>query len=327
MKYKQKYFHLKRTIFLFVVIFGFFVLEDLQAQTYNKPGNTSVSFLKMSPTPRGAAMGSAVIGIVDEASAVFSNPAGLMNIQDTDLQFGRTEMPAGISLNYSSVAKKFGDHHVFALSVLGLTTDEMKVRTPLQPEGTGETFHSGQYAFGLSYARDYTDQFKVGFSAKILNLNIVSGMYSKTSWSADIGLQYDSNLPGIMEGTIIAATVQNFGPQITYAKEGYGLPLNYVLGAVKPIKNIFTNSDKIHLAANWSKPLDEKEKAQIGLEYIYANIFELRGGYKFATGQQGFSTGFGVRKKLLQKNLTFRYAFSPFGVIGSVHRFSLGINL
>lgn len=327
MKNKLDIFKSKIIIFLFILLAGNFFTQNLQAQTYNKPGNTAVSFLKMSPSPRGEAMGSAVIGIVDDASAVFSNPAGLMNIENMNIQFGRTGMPADIALNYSSFAKRFGSHHVFAISVLGLTTDEMKVRTPLQPEGTGETFHSGQYAFGLSYARNYTDKFKVGFTARLLDLNIVSGMYRKTSWSADIGLQYHSALPGLLKGTIIAVSISNFGPQITYAKEGYGLPLNYVLGAARPIENIFTNNDKMHLAVNWNKALDEKEKAQVGLEYIYANTLEFRCGYKFASGQQGFSTGIGTKQKLMDKDFTFRYAFSPFGVIGNIHRFSMGINL
>jgi len=327
MKHKQNIFQVKKAIYLFALLFGLFAFQNLQAQTYNKPGNTAASFLKMSPTPRGESMGSAVIGITDDASAVFSNPAGLMNIQNMNIQFGRTNLPANIGLTYSSVAKKVGNHHAFALSVLGLTTDEMKVRTPLQPEGTGQTFHSGQYAFGLTYARDYTDKFKVGFTARILDLNIVSGMYSQTSWSADIGLQYHSALPGLLEGTIIAVAIRNFGPQITYAKEGYGLPLNYVIGAAKPIEGLFFENDKMHLAANWNKALDEKEKAQVGMEYIFNDLLELRFGYKFASGEQGFSTGLGVKQQIMQRELVFRYAFSPFGVIGNVHRFSLGVNL
>jgi hypothetical protein len=327
MKQKKNVFQAKKNFYLFAIILVLLATAGLQAQTYNKPGNTSVSFLKMSPTPRGEAMGSAIIGIVDDASSVFSNPAGLMNISNMDIQFGRTSLPADIALNYSSIAKRFGTHHVFALSVLGLRTDEMKVRTPLQPEGTGQTFHSGQYAFGLSYARNYTDKFKVGFTGRILDLNIVSGMYKQTSWSADIGLQYHSALPGILEGTIIAVAIRNFGPQITYAKEGYGLPLNYVIGAAKPVEGIFFENDKMHLAANWNKALDEKEKAQVGMEYIFDNMLEFRCGYKFASGQQGFSTGMGVRQEVMQRELVFRYAYSPFGVIGNIHRFSIGVNL
>ncbi|MBN2279108.1 MAG: PorV/PorQ family protein [Candidatus Marinimicrobia bacterium] len=298
----------------------------LQAQTYDKPGNTTEAFLKMMPTPRGEAMGSAIIGLADNAAAVFSNPAGLMNINSADMEFGHTSMPAGVGLSYFSFAKKLG-HHAIAISLLALTTDEMKVRTPLQPEGTGEYFSVGKYAYGLTYARNYTDKFKVGFTARLLNLHMVSDMYSELSWSGDIGLQYNSALPGILEGTIIAVTIRNFGPQVTYAKEGYGLPLNYTIGATRPVYGLFTENDRLALAINWNKCVDEQEKAQIGVEYSYNSLIDLRCGYKFSSGEQGATFGMGLSNTMMGKQMRFGYSFTPFGIIGSIHKFSLGFGL
>ena len=312
-----------------LIIFSMVVMLPMvvQGQTYNKPGNTAAPFLKMTPTARGEAMGSAIIGLADNAAAVFSNPAGLMNIASTDMEFGHTTMPAGIGLSYFSFAKKIAGHHAIAVSLLALGTDEMKVRTPLQPEGTGEYFSVGHYAYGLSYARDYTDKFKVGFTAKLLNLNMVSEMYSEVSWSGDIGLQYNSALPGILKGTIIAVSIRNFGPQITFAKEGYGLPLNYTIGATRPIYGIFTENDRLAIAINWNKCVDEQEKAQLGLEYRYNNLIDLRCGYKFQSGEQGATFGMGLKNNLMNKQMRFGYSFTPFGIIGSIHKFSMGFGL
>lgn len=294
------------------------------AQTYDKPGNTSAPFLKIVPTPRGEAMGAAVIGLTDNAAAVFSNPAGLMNITGNDMEFGHTNMPAGIGLSYFSFARKIFGHHAVAISFLGLTTDDMKVRTPLQPEGTGEYFSVGNFAYGITYARDYTDKFRVGFTARLLSLN-VSDMYNELSWSGDIGLQYDSDLPGLLEGTIIAVTIRNFGPQITYAKEGYGLPLNYTIGATRPVYNIFSDNDRLALAVNWNKCVDEQEKAQFGMEYSFNDIIALRCGYKFESGEQGATFGLGLNHNILTRKMRFGYSFTPFGMIGSIHKFSLGL--
>ncbi len=307
---------------VFVLVFAIPVLT--QAQTYDKPGNTSAPFLKMMPTPRGEAMGSAIIGLADNAAAVFSNPAGLMNIPSADMEFGYTSMPAGIGLSYFSFAKKFAGHHAVAISLLALTTDEMKVRTPLQPEGTGEYFSVGHYAYGLTYARNYTDKFKVGFTAKLLSLNMMGDVFSEISWSGDLGLQYNSDLPGILEGTIIAVTIRNFGPQITFAKEGYGLPLNYTIGATRPVHGVFTNNDRLALAVNWNKSVDEQEKAQVGMEYSYNNLIDLRCGYKFLSGEQGATFGVGLSNTLKGSKMRFGYSFTPFGIIGSIHKFSLG---
>ena len=269
-------------------------------------------------------MGAAIIGLADNAAAVFSNPAGLMNINNSDMEFGRTNMPAGLGVSYFSFAKKIRGHHAIAISFLGFTTDEMKVRTPLQPDGTGEYFSVGQYAYGLSYARNYTDKFKVGFTAKLLNLNLMSDVFSEMSWSGDIGLQYHSDLPGLLKNTIIAVSIRNFGPQITYIKEGYGLPLNYTIGATRPIEQIFTDNDRLAIAINWNKCVDEQEKAQVGVEYVYDNIFAIRTGYKFSSGEQGMTFGGGMITTIAAKQARFDYSFTPFGIIGSIHKFSMG---
>ncbi len=318
----------KRALLISVIIFSiiFIIPGSLKAQTYDKPGNSACPFLKMAPTPRGEALGAASIAIVDDAGAVFSNPAGLMNITNSDIEVGRTNMPAGIGLSYFSFAKKFG-HHAIAISMLSFATDDMKVRTVLQPEGTGEEFYSGQHAYGLTYARNYTDKFKVGFTAKLLSLNIVSGMYDEVSWCGDIGLQYHSDLPGLLTGTIIAVSIRNFGPQITYVSEGYGLPLLYTIGAARPIENIFSDNDKLFVAVNWNKSVDEQEKAQIGLEYNYSNIISLRTGYKFNSGEQSITFGTGFMTKVLERQLRINYSYTPFGMIGDIQKFSLGFSL
>ncbi len=49
--------------------------------------------------------------------------------------------------------------------------DEL-VRTVDQPEGTGEFFSAGDIAVGLSYARNLTDRFSIGFSAKYIQETI-----------------------------------------------------------------------------------------------------------------------------------------------------------
>ncbi len=325
MKQLKKCLQVSKFSTVFVLILLLMGPITLKAQTYDKPGNIACPFLKMSPTPRGEALGAAAIAITNDAGAVFSNPAGLMNIANFDAEIGRTNMPAGLHLSYFSFAKKFG-HHAVAISMLGFATDDMKVRTVLQPQGTGETFYVGHYAYGLTYSRNYTDKFKVGFTGKILNLNMVSGVFDEVSWSGDIGLQYHSDLPGFLTGTIIAVSIRNFGPQITYIKEGYGLPLIYTIGVAKPITSLFADRDKLYLAVNWNKSVDEKEKAQIGVEYNFNNILALRAGYKINSGEQDLTLGAGFNTNIGTRQMRFSYSYTPFGMIGDIQKFALGFS-
>ncbi len=49
----------------------------------------------------------------------------------------------------------------------------MKVRTPLQPDGTGETFYAGNYKFGLSYARFLTDRVTFGGTLNFVHMSLL----------------------------------------------------------------------------------------------------------------------------------------------------------
>lgn len=292
-------------------------------QSFNKPGVTSAQFLKIGISARAEAMGQAVTAFVDDASAAHYNPSGLMNVKQNDLAAGYTFMPADVGVSFLSVAKRLGTNDALAVSVIALRSDDMKIRTVLRPEGTGQSFHVADYAFGLHYAHNFTLDLKIGFSFRYLHLTKVSGLFSKGSWSADMGLQYDTGLDGALEGLKIGMLVANFGPEIKFINESYGLPLKYSIGLSKPIS--INENHNILTAFNWVKAIDEKQKVQLGLEYNFFGI-SLRGGYKFASDSETWSGGLGINQSLSFANVQFDYAYSGYGDLGALHRITAGIS-
>ncbi len=310
-------------IMIFCVINILIYNKLLNAQTFNKPGVTSAQFLKIGISARAEAMGQSVASFIDDASASYYNPSGLMNIKDNNVFIGYTFMPADVGLSFLSYSKRVSDNDAYALSVISLRTDEMKIRTVLRPEGTGETFHVGEYAFGLHYAHNFTEDLKIGFTFRYLRMNQVSDRFSEGSWSADMGIQYDTGLEGLLEGLKIGMVVDNFGPEIKFVNESYGLPLKYVIGFSKPINiNSYNN---LLVAFNWVKSIDEKQKAHLGIEYSFIDFIYLRSGYKFESDSESWSGGFGVMQKLYDANFKLDYSYSDFALLGALHRITASI--
>ena len=295
-----------------------------QSQTYNKPGATAAPFLKIGVSARGEAMGQTIVAVVDDATSAFYNPAGLMNIQKHSLVAGKTSLPADVGLSFLSYGMKISYNETIAFSVLSLRTDEMVIRTVLQPEGTGESFVVADYAFGISYARGLTDKLKLGLTTRYLWMNLVSGIFTKHSWSADLGIQYQTQLGGIFKGLELGVAVTNFGPQVTFINESFGLPLRYTVGVAKPYDFSFGN--KLILAINWTKYIDEQQKAQVGFENCFRDVLWLRGGYRFASDSETWSGGVGIAKTISNRELKLDYAYAAFGILGEQHRLTIGIN-
>jgi hypothetical protein len=314
---------MKLLILICLLILSIYSVDN--AQTFNKPGVTSAQFLKIGVSARAEAMGQSVASFIDDASATYYNPSGLMNIKNNNLFTGYTFMPANVGLSFLSLSKRVGDNDAFAVSVIALRSDEMKIRTVLSPEGTGQTFHVAEYAFGVHYAHNFTADLKIGFTFRYLHMNQVSNQFSKGSWSSDMGIQYDTGLEGILEGLKIGMVVDNFGPEVKFVNESYGLPLKYVIGFSKPVE--LNNDNNVLLAFNWVKSIDEKQKAHVGFEYSFFDLLKLRGGYKFESDSETWSGGFGVAQNIYQFDIKIDYSYSDYALLGGLHRITAGINL
>lgn len=314
-----------KLILIAFIIYLTSILAVNNAQTFNKPGVTSAQFLKLGISARAEGMGQSVASFIDDASATYYNPSGLMNIKDNNLFISYTFMPANVGLSFLSYSKRISENDAFALSIISLRSDDMKIRTVLSPEGTGQTFHLADYAFGLHYAHNFTVDLKIGFTFRYLYMNQVSSIFSKSSWSADMGIQYDTGLEGLLQGLKIGMVVDNFGPEIRFINESYGLPLKYVIGFSKPIE--INSENRVLLALNWVKSIDEKQKAHIGFEYSLLDYLNFRGGYKFESNSESWSGGFGLSKNINQIEFKVDYSYSDYSVLGGLHRITILINI
>jgi len=300
------------------LIILFLLLPSVAIAQYERPGSTDAQFLKIGVNARAAGMGDAFIAVTNGAEATYYNAAAIARIEGTAVAFNHTNWFAGINHDFVAITQTFGRVGTFGISMTALYTDEMKVRTPLQPDGTGETFYASNYRFGLSYARYLTDRVTFGGSINYINMSLYSD-FKADAVSIDIGILYVTNFRGFRFGMKIA----NFGSEVKYVNESYPLPTNFTFGLA--MNAIQTDDHKLLASFSAVKPNDGQPLGQVGTEWDYRNFFFLRAGYRLNHDIATYSFGAGMKMNINKNNFRFDYSYSDFALLGVAHRFGIGL--
>ena len=285
---------------------------------YERPGSAGGQFLSIGVDPRAAGMGGAFISVTDGAEATYYNPAAIVNVGHNALSFTHTSWFAGINHDFAAFVTNRDKIGSFGLIFTGLVTDEMEVRTPLQPDGTGETFYAGNYRFGLVYARYMTNHVSFGGSVNY----VYSSLYKDFSASAvfvDISVLYQTQFRDFRFGM----KIENFGSELKFINESYPLPTNFQFGL--SINAVQSESNKLLVSFAAQKPNVGKPIGSVGAEWNYKNLIYLRAGYKLNNEVQKYALGFGLGWTFKQKRIIFNYSYSDFSLLGTVNRFGLNL--
>ena len=293
------------------------VAPGLVYSQFEKPGSTSGEFLNIGVNARAEAMSGSFISVVDGPEAVYYNPAALVLVEGTALAASYTSWFAGLNHQFAVVSHSMGNVGVVALSLTAMQTDEMIVRTPLQPDGTGETFYAGSYRLGLSYARALTNNVYVGLSGNYIRIQLYTD-FIEEGFSGDIAVMYNTGVRNFRFGLHIA----NFGSEIKFVNESYPLPTSFSFGVSA---NLFEGEDyAVLVSAAAKKPNDAGPQPVIGAEYGYQKRFFLRGGYTFDDIVKTFSFGAGLNIPMGSYKLTADYSYNDFSALGGAQRVTLG---
>lgn len=346
-----------RTLFTSLVVALVLVVgstaSHAQATKYAQAGMT---FLKIDPGARSSAMGGASMVSTGTAEAMFSNPAGLAMLSGGDFSAGVTQWIADINLYSLAAAYKVGNIGTFGVNLVQMDYGAMRRTIPysgadpvLRNQGYIDlgTFEVGEYAVGLTYARQITGQFYVGGSVRIASqdlfrnpsmgpdgieiLNAFTGDRAAIGVSAaklvfDFGTLY---YPGFKDFRF-GASLRNFSDQVDYFDQRFELPLTLGFGAAMDVLTLASesSSSKLTVALDWLHPRDYEERLHIGLEYGFMDTFFVRGGYKVNYDEEDLTAGVGVRVDRSGYGIKADYGYANFGTFfGSVNRVNIGILL
>jgi len=286
---------------------------------FAKVGTFGGQELKIGVSARATGMGSAFTGVADDATSVFWNPGGLVNVTGNAVSVNHVTWAADTKLSTAIVA--FNPRTIpgtFALSVRSFWMDPQLVRTAFNPEGTGQTFDAGTTTFGLSYARFFTDKFSAGMTLHYVHMGLAE--VSVNTGSLDFGIMYRIGIRDLKLGM----TIQHLGGKFTFDERESKLPVAFKVGVSF---NAFKNErQRLTPALEFQHPSDNLERANAGVEYALNELFFARAGYHINYDTDGLAFGFGAALPTGEKTkLQADYSAVDMSAMGYVHRFTLSV--
>ncbi len=325
---------MKKILFLFAILitgqsFGqlFPVLGGQRA------GISAAQFLKIGVGGRASAMGDAFVAVGNDASALYWNPAALVQFGDNQVIFSHNSWLVDVKHNFAGGVYHITPDDAVGVSLTMLSAGDMKVTTEFAPFGTGEYFTFSDLAVSLSYSRKMTDKFSFGATVKYMEETL--DKLKMRGVLLDFGTYYWTGLGS----TRFAVAFSNFGNQL--APDGdvvlvggrknsnwqeFSPPTMFRLGfAFEPYE---TEHHKVTTSIQLNHPNDNSENLSLGAEYTFKEpatglSFLLRGGYKINVEEQNYSFGAGLNLPISMARFTFDYALVNFERLGAVHRLSI----
>ena len=310
--------------FLRLVLFGLLLVPGLSAA--GGPGSVAGSGLKLSTGARPEGMGGAFVGLADDVSALFWNPAGLANLTASEVSVMHTSYLADTSYEVAA--------YTFPVSVLGTGGIGVNLldygdlpRTLEQPDGlyggtSGNTapqdiYLVGGWGMGLPGLLGLSSV-KVGGNVKMTFQQLSGG--TLVGMGVAGGLIWDTPVRNLRIGTV----GDNIGG---VAREGRALPMTWRAGASwganvgRDVRFVLTGESQV--------ALDTDARGNMGGEVVAYEVLAIRGGWREGGAQGGPTFGLGImypmswlRRDILVK---FDYASSYHGELGVAHLFQLGM--
>lgn len=303
-------------------------------------GISAYQFLKIGAGARGVAIGESFIAFSNDASSLYWNPAGMVQFTQTEVFASHTNYVLDINHDVAGAVYHTSSSDAFGISLTSLSTKDMEQTTEAQPFGTGRFFKYGDMAFGLSYARRMTDQFSFGVTVRYVTETL--DMLKMNGIMTDLGTYYWTGVGS----SRFAVVISNFGPDVApsgQVTEYNGNVVNSFQQFAPPTQFKFgfamdaykSEDQTATVAAAWLHPNDNTESLNLGVEWQWHETFFLRAGAKRAIGQAVFGTdqtgtgditlGMGAATPVAGLKFGFDYAYTDFGLLGSVHRVSVNL--
>ncbi len=353
----QRYFFLTVMLAVLVVMgtsssaYGQAGLTPDTEVTTDKRAQTGMKFLSTSLDARASAIGSALTAeMVGSSTSMFYNPASMGFMQ------GRGHVAVGnlgyiADINYNQFSAAFrpsgGNYGVVGVSFVNVDYGDFIGTVRANNESgfveTG-TYSPTAMAVGLGYARSFSDRFSAGANVKLVFQDLGTGFatgqnfdtgeilttddYSARTLAYDFGIVYATGFRSL----VIGMSARNFAQELTYVRERFELPLTFQIGLAMDVVDFTSLNPDMHnlkLHVDAQRPRDFTEHVRFGLEYTFMGLVSLRGGFEQmgVSEEQGFSAGAGLRYTLGTLRVGADYAYTDFGVFGSINRIGIQLGL
>ncbi len=314
-----------------------FIFCSVSAQ-FSKVGSSGAQFLKIGVGSKYQGAGEATAAFVNDAYAMYWNPAGLVGVTEQQAVFTKVNYLLDVNLNYFAYAKNYEEIGVFGFSATVLSMDDLEITNFENQNGTGEFYSASSYSLGLSFARQLNA--KVAFGATFKYVGEKIHHLRSSGIAFDFGTMLNTGFNSLRMGM----SITNMGPKMSFSgsdlvfqntdssgvsvtsekkASSYELPLVFRIGFAYDID--FSSQSVLTLLSEFKHPNDNLEQGSLGTQFAFDDKYFLRGGYKINYDEEGLAFGGGIKTKIGEESQLFiDYAWQDFGRLASTQRFSIG---
>ncbi|HKV76385.1 MAG TPA: PorV/PorQ family protein [Gemmatimonadales bacterium] len=282
----------------------------LSAQTAPKNntqyGTSGGQFLLLGAGARGAALGGTFAAVAtSDASALYYNPAGIAMMSRPGLLIGTYDYVSGTRYSWAGLAFPFsGGSSAIGLQVGTFGFKDQPIYTIDQPDGTGATYSVSETFIGLTFAKNFSDRFSAGITAKGINDQLAS--VKGQAFAVDFGTHYHAKLGG--RPIQFSFTLANLGSNLGYSGSGLAVgvvrdtstggptqdpqpaevttkafPLPTTFSIALAYDAIHAKSNNLTLLGGFNQPRDNSAGFAFGMEWGFPAL----GGSKFNAAVRG----------------------------------------
>jgi hypothetical protein len=309
-------------------------------------GTSAANFLKIGIGARAQSMGGSYVAQADEVTALYWNPAGIVNIKGREVNFTQIDWITDVNLSFLGGVVSMGEAGSIGIGITYLSMGEMKVTDWANPQGTGETFEANDVAIGVAYARRISEKFSIGLQVKYIQEMISQS--SADAFALDVGVQYQTGFKGLKLGMALSnfgSAMQLSGRDLSIRTDPYNtvgsnpndvhanletvswpLPITIRLGASLDV----ISSEAVRLTGNLDfydpRDVDQTWCAGAELALLGETVFLRAGVNNYYESELKPSLGGGLKYDFDDTyGILINYAYSDLGRLVNANRFSLAL--
>jgi len=329
-----------------VVLTSLVALNTVALAGGSNAGKSAYSFLKIGVSAKSQAMAGAYVGLADDISSLYDNPAGLTAIvydvkgpldymYEEDAEYTAKQImikPNRFIASYMNYIIDFQSGYlgyvraIDDLSSFGVSIQYQDYGSFDRLDEFGEnlgTFGAFDMALGLTYSKRINKEFSIGLTGKLIMAKIDS--LTSDGMAMDIGGLYR-----FTDGrTSIGLALKNLGTELKGFSKSHKDPLPFLFdgGFSHNLRGM-----PLTVNADITVPTDSDTYLSVGGQWDSLTPLFLRLGWTskgkdYKTGSDkdnlgGLAAGFGYYFQDYQID----YSYSSFADLGNVHRVSIGVD-
>jgi len=296
------------------ILLCFILILSASMQVRADTGTAALSYLKTDSGGRAAALGGAYTALGDDSFSIFYNPAGTVYRDRSEVALSHALWLEDMSIENAAFVHTLSSRLSLLMGVSALLSGDIKSYSADGDSAGSFSSNEMTVSGGISYI--INQRFYIAAQGKLFSQS--TDDESARAVGGDFGILYRGDYMRI------AFSALNLGQKIKIGTQSFDLPRTLRAGISREmIKNL-------KIGIDWIDYIDSGSHVAAGLEYGMQirddgeqSLF-LRGGYSSGhdtNAGSGISAGIGFNTT----DLRVDYAFTPYGDLGSAHRFSIAL--